>query len=761
MSCRAHRHSHGPTNDVTMRELFNVRTERLFSYSLYLMNPWLNTDHGRTDSSIEEDDVDNTTPVSVVRGVRPSDLTQRTILESPRRAAARRGYGFHKAIQEHTHKATQQFESALTRLQGVKHSLGDVALGRPMVSSATLVDRAAAFYDEAPVYATFLSSGPCTLLWERQEEGVAFMVSREKDDRIAGGIIANVMRSGKTLMICAHILRDIQLRVRRGESRFGRPTLFIVPPQAVDTIAGQIKEHFGDPTVCPLNVIVLSPNHPHQSKIGLHQELLGACDIIISTYNMVTSAFRHRNPVSITDQEMQDSSLPPVPMGDFIPLSPDFSRIFETDFLRIVADEAHLFCNQHTQLFRAMMTLRARFRWYVTGTPIRNSLEDLLSPLSFIRVPAPLPALDALEFRELLHSIMLRQPLPPVNIIEEKCVFMDFASPIERRLYARLSAQAFSLLKGDTEQTVVENQKLTLILRLRQACVEPRLLADCSRELGLDRHFLFTVNSRSLGAYLLESDAVATLAPQNIDLHSDKRRSLLDKTNPVQVTRLREHLVPIVATKTRHIVQYFETHIEHTGDKLIVFSSWATFLTLLGDVFDHRTRLRGTGEDSPHIIVHGNVDDHDRARLFQQFRADPQKKILLLTFGTGGVSMDLTIANHVILPDPWFNPYAEEQALARLKGVRQKKTIYISRLYINDTIDCGILSLSKSKRRLEDVFLSKTNEEAVEVGTIPLTSSETVAALFDWLREQNATERHGDDDEVNVLKRKRPEDDAG
>lgn len=51
-----------------------------------------------------------------------------------------------------------------------------------------------------------------------------------------------------------------------------------------------------------------------------------------------------------------------------------------------------------------------------------------------------------------------------------------------------------------------------------------------------------------------------------------------------------------------------------------------------------------------------------RQRTIKQFNEDPSVPCFLMSLKAGGVALNLTVASHVMLMDPWWNPAVEQQA---------------------------------------------------------------------------------------------------
>ncbi|CAM9379722.1 unnamed protein product, partial [Ectocarpus sp. 13 AM-2016] len=67
--------------------------------------------------------------------------------------------------------------------------------------------------------------------------------------------------------------------------------------------------------------------------------------------------------------------------------------------------------------------------------------------------------------------------------------------------------------------------------------------------------------------------------------------------------------------------------------------------------------------------------------------------VLLISLKAGGVALNLTVANHIFLMDPWWNPAAEMQAIDRTHRLGQFKPIYATRFIIEDTVEERIIKL--------------------------------------------------------------------
>ncbi|KAF2292224.1 hypothetical protein GH714_017498 [Hevea brasiliensis] len=130
--------------------------------------------------------------------------------------------------------------------------------------------------------------------------------------------------------------------------------------------------------------------------------------------------------------------------------------------------------------------------------------------------------------------------------------------------------------------------------------------------------------------------------------------------------------------------------VERDGSgKGIVFSQFTSFLDLIS------YSLHKSGINCGQLV--GSMSLPARDAAIKKFTEDPDCKILLMSLKAGGVALNLTVASHVFLMDPWWNPAVERQAQDRVHRIGQNKPIRIVRFIIENTIEEKILELQGKK----------------------------------------------------------------
>jgi len=130
--------------------------------------------------------------------------------------------------------------------------------------------------------------------------------------------------------------------------------------------------------------------------------------------------------------------------------------------------------------------------------------------------------------------------------------------------------------------------------------------------------------------------------------------------------------------------------IAECGGKAILFSQWTTCI----DWLEQRlARFRP-------LIYHGKVPTRKREPILKQFKEDPQAHLLLMSYGTGAVGLNLQFAGYVFLFDRWWNPAVEDQAINRAHRIGQKSQVIVTKFISKDTIEERINRVLEEKRKL-------------------------------------------------------------
>ncbi len=278
-----------------------------------------------------------------------------------------------------------------------------------------------------------------------QYDGVRWCLNNElRNDPpcgVRGGFIADEMGLGKTIMMIGLMYSNFMSR-----------TLIVLPPVLIDQWFVQIYKTTGHKALI---------YHGYDKK-NITNEDIESARIVITTYGAIT----------LTRKQIGNKILTP---------------LHRIAWSRIIFDEAHHLRNSKTTRYVSARLLKSKSRWLVSGTPIQNNKHDFYSLCAMIRLPASFYT-ESANLRLLARSFILKRTKKQVGIkmpdlhIDKNIV--EWLSSKERDLSEELhSALSFSRVnpkKGFNKQIVSifgEKGVLLLMLRARQSCIYPKLMA--------------------------------------------------------------------------------------------------------------------------------------------------------------------------------------------------------------------------------------------------------------------------------------------
>ncbi len=136
--------------------------------------------------------------------------------------------------------------------------------------------------------------------------------------------------------------------------------------------------------------------------------------------------------------------------------------------------------------------------------------------------------------------------------------------------------------------------------------------------------------------------------------------------------------------------------IASSGQKAIVFSQWVATLVEL------RSRLKRFGP----LEYHGRIPTGKRDDVIRRFREDPDAHVLLISYGAGGVGLNLQFASYVFLFDRWWNPAVEDQAINRAHRIGTSRAVNVARFMSLSTIEERIDQILRDKREIFSTIFS-------------------------------------------------------
>jgi SNF2 family DNA or RNA helicase len=150
--------------------------------------------------------------------------------------------------------------------------------------------------------------------------------------------------------------------------------------------------------------------------------------------------------------------------------------------------------------------------------------------------------------------------------------------------------------------------------------------------------------------------------------------------------------------------------------KAIVFSQWVEPLVRIAEALEEFGPLQ----------FHGRISQRERQEVLDRFQKDPNCHVILMSYATGSVGLNLQFSNYVFLFDRWWNPAIEDQAINRAHRIGQKSPVFVTRFIAQDTIEGRIAEVLEKKRELFNELVAQ-NQPPARLGM----TEEEIFGLFD------------------------------
>ena len=321
----------------------------------------------------------------------------------------------------------------------------------------------------------------------------------------------------------------------------------------------------------------------------------------------------------------------------------------------LVLDEAQAIKNATAKRSQAAFELQADFRIALSGTPIENRLSELWS---IMRVCNPGLLGTPKQFNERFAG--------PIERDRNRLAQRNLRRLIAPFILRRTKAQVLDDLPPRTELTLA---------------VEPD---------ATERAHYEALRRQALAA---AEEAVASDKPGQAQLNilaqlTRLRRAACDP-------RLVSPQLGLVGAKVQAFGE-LAAELVANGHKALVFSQFVDFLTLLREPLD--------AAGIAYQYLDGSTPAAERSKRVAAFQAG-EGELFLISLKAGGFGLNLTLADYVVIADPWWNPAAEDQASGRAHRIGQLRPVTVYRLVNQGTLEEKIVALHQHKRELADSVL--------------------------------------------------------
>jgi superfamily II DNA or RNA helicase len=389
-------------------------------------------------------------------------------------------------------------------------------------------------------------------------------------------------------------------------------------------------------------------------------------------------------------------------------LMPDLDLIAAWTPELMIVDEAQRVKNWNTIAARALKRIDSSYAIVLTGTPLENKLEELISIVQFVDQHRLGPTW------RLLHEHQVKDEAGRVTGYTGLEQIGQTLAPVMIR---RRKSEVLRQLPGRTDQNLlVPMTEMQMRYHQENADVVAKIVQRWRKT-----KFLSDKDQRRM-----------TCALQNMRM-SCNSTYLLDQET--------DHGV-----KADELATLLDELFADPEAKAVVFSQW----TRTHDIVIRRLEARELG----YVSFHGGVPSDKRPALVERFRDDPTCRVFLST-DAGSTGLNLQHASTLVNMDLPWNPAILEQRIARIHRLGQTRPVQVINFVAKGTIEEGMLSVLAFKRSLSAGILDGGS------GEISLGGSRLNRFMKDV---ENVTGRMGESEAVTPAEEVRnivTADDAG
>ncbi|ESN92387.1 hypothetical protein HELRODRAFT_103742 [Helobdella robusta] len=496
------------------------------------------------------------------------------------------------------------------------------------------------------------------------------------------GILGDEMGLGKTIQTIAFLAYLLE----KGDEG---PHVIISPSSTIDNWLRELQKW------CPSLKVLPYYGSQEERRHMRHQLMKAGSDVnvILTSYNMASG--------SVEDRVL-------------------FKKF---NYRYAVFDEGHMLKNMHSNRYKSLMKISSERRLLLTGTPLQNNLLELMSLLSFLMPDIFAGKTDnfrkifsmssgssndirgTYEQETLVHAKRILQPFflrrLKINVLKQLPKKSDHVIKVsmshdQGRLYEKLRKHKGKSGCGSD----VQSSGASMLMQLRKSANHELL----HRALYND-DLLMTIAKRLIKDSAFRNSDVQCIF-EDLQVMSDfEIHTLVSKHKVTKEYKLEESVI-CRSGKFAHLDEVLP-EMKIKGDRILLFSQF----TMMLDIIEVYLEFRGY----KYLRLDGSTPVTERQELIDKFTDDDDIFIFLLSTKAGGMGINLTAANVVVLHDIDFNPYNDKQAEDRCHRVGQTRDVKVYRLITKNSIEEAMLRCAQDKLKLErDVTGNSTdvNEEA-------------------------------------------------
>lgn len=331
----------------------------------------------------------------------------------------------------------------------------------------------------------------------------------------------------------------------------------------------------------------------------------------------------------------------------------------------IIIDEAHRIKNEQSSLAQIIREFKSRNRLLITGTPLQNNLHELWALLNFL-LPDVFGDSEAFDqwfsnqdadqdtvvqqLHRVLRPFLLRRVKSDVekSLLPKKELNLYVGmSEMQIKWYKKILEKDIDAVNGASGKRESKTRLLNIVMQLRKCCNHPYLFegAEPGPPYTTDEHLVYNAG----------------------------KMVMLDKI----LDRMKKQ-----------------------GSRVLIFSQMSRVLDILEDYCVFRGHKYNR--------IDGSTAHEDRITSIDEYnKPGSEKFVFLLTTRAGGLGINLTSADIVILFDSDWNPQADLQAMDRAHRIGQTKQVVVFRFVTEQAIEEKVLERAAQKLRLDKLVIQQ------------------------------------------------------
>ncbi|ETW00554.1 hypothetical protein H310_07139 [Aphanomyces invadans] len=380
----------------------------------------------------------------------------------------------------------------------------------------------------------------------------------------------------------------------------------------------------------------------------------------------------------------------------------------------MIIDEGHRLKNMDCLLMRELKKCRSENRLLLSGTPLQNNLSELWSLLNFL-----LPDVfdDLALFQSWFNSSSANASATTDDIISKHDVLTN-----------QKQGQVVSKLHEILRPFVLRRLKTDVVLDVPS---KTEIVVYCPMT-DLQASYYKLIADKELAKALQEkhgksANAAMTLRNMAVQLRKCCNHPYLfdEDTDASGNVVTGDHLIEAAGKLV--IMDSMLKQLLQNGHKVLIFSQMTRVLDILEDYLHHR--------NYKYCRLDGRTNFSERQQSMDAFnKPESDLQVFLLSTRAGGLGINLTGGDTVILYDSDWNPHQDNQAQDRVHRIGQTKDVVVYRLITENSFENRMLQRANAKRTLERVVLSRGEFSSVS-GEKANPSSLTMEELENLLKD--------------------------